>query len=271
MENMKIILVTGGNRGIGLEICRQLDALGHTVIMGSRDLSRGLKAATSISRRIIPLQLDVTDEDSISRLYLSVRKEAGKLDVLINNAGINTSRGGQAQKIYSGMRSLLGKRFPSAVRLLKSSAESLRQRGFLAGPAAARNSDMDLVKGVMETNFYGPWRMINAFLPLLIESPDASIINVSSGMGALGNLTGAYPAYSLSKASLNALTILFSNELKEQKVKVNAMCPGWVRTDMGGPQAPRDVGEGADTAVWLATAMDLPTGKFFKDRKETEW
>jgi len=94
---------------------------------------------------------------------------------------------------------------------------------------------------------------------------------VSSGRGELKGLSGDYPGYSLSKASLNALTIMFSNELKSKGIKVNAMCPGWVKTDMGGPNAPRDVSQGADTAVWLATETEIPTGKFFRDRKEIDW
>jgi NAD(P)-dependent dehydrogenase (short-subunit alcohol dehydrogenase family) len=113
--------------------------------------------------------------------------------------------------------------------------------------------------------------MIQVFLPLLEKGDGPRIINISSGMGELASLTGELPAYSLSKASLNALTIMFSNELKKKGIKVNAMCPGWVRTDMGGPNAPRPVEQGADTAVWLATEAHIPTGKFFQDRKEISW
>jgi NAD(P)-dependent dehydrogenase (short-subunit alcohol dehydrogenase family) len=106
---------------------------------------------------------------------------------------------------------------------------------------------------------------------LLGKSEQGRIINLSSGMGELDSLAGDYAAYRLSKASLNALTIMFSKDLKEQGIQVNAMCPGWVKTDMGGPNAPRTVSQGADTAVWLATEKQVPTGKFFRDRAEISW
>jgi len=106
---------------------------------------------------------------------------------------------------------------------------------------------------------------------LLQKSDDPRIINVSSEMGALHNLSGRYPGYSLSKASLNALTIMFSNELKKTGIKVNAVCPGWVKTDMGGPDAPRTVGEGADTIVWLATVPETDSGRLYRDRKVIPW
>jgi NAD(P)-dependent dehydrogenase (short-subunit alcohol dehydrogenase family) len=113
--------------------------------------------------------------------------------------------------------------------------------------------------------------MIQVFIPLLLKSEDGSIINMSSGMGELNSLSGNYPGYSLSKSSLNALTIMFANELKDKGIKVNAMCPGWVKTDMGGPNATRHVSQGADTAVWLTTEKVIPTGKFFRDREEISW
>eukprot|EP01008_Symbiontida_sp_HLA12_P001765 NODE_2950_length_435_cov_0.666667_g2926_i0.p1 GENE.NODE_2950_length_435_cov_0.666667_g2926_i0~~NODE_2950_length_435_cov_0.666667_g2926_i0.p1 ORF type:complete len:133 (-),score=13.09 NODE_2950_length_435_cov_0.666667_g2926_i0:37-408(-) len=123
----------------------------------------------------------------------------------------------------------------------------------------------------MATNLYGPWRMIQFFTPLLIKSDDPRIINVSSGLGEWKDLAGDYPAYRILKTSLNALTIMFARELKDKGVKVNAMCPGWVKTDMGGPNAPRNVSQGADTAIWLATEKAIATGKFFRDRKEISW
>jgi NAD(P)-dependent dehydrogenase (short-subunit alcohol dehydrogenase family) len=123
----------------------------------------------------------------------------------------------------------------------------------------------------METNLYGAWRMIQVFVPLLEKSDDARIINISSGLGELGSLTGEYPAYSASKAALNAMTIMFASELKKSVIRVNAVCPGWVKTDMGGTDAPLEVAQGADTAVWLATEPGIPTGRFFRERKEISW
>ena len=265
---MKTILVTGGNRGIGLEICRQLDKHGHTVIMGSRDLQRGLKAAGSLGSNVIVKQLDVTDEESIGSLVKFVKAEFGNLDVLINNAGLGSNPG----NVVSGKaKKFLNKNFHGGWRLAKVLIQSLRKNGIVARQKGAEDISLGTVKTIMETNFYGPWRMISAFLPLLLKSDDGRIINMSSGMGELKKLTGISPGYSLSKSSLNALTIMFSNELKEKGINVNAMCPGWVRTDMGGRDAPRNVAEGADTAVWLATEKEIPTGKFFRDRKEIDW
>jgi NAD(P)-dependent dehydrogenase (short-subunit alcohol dehydrogenase family) len=267
----KIVLVTGGNRGLGLEICRQLYQKGCTVIMGSRNHEKGLAAAASISPSVIARQLDVTSEQDIMALVAFVTKEFGKLDVLINNAGINASYAGSATDILSGVRNFVETGSKRASKLLKAMKPFLRKAGMLPHKKTARDVSLQNVRDIMETNLYGPWRMIQAFIPLLGKSDDPRIINMSSGMGELKSLNGVYPGYSLSKASLNALTIMFSNELKNKGISVNAMCPGWVRTDMGGPNAPREVSEGADTATWLATRKEIQTGKFFRDRKEIDW
>ncbi len=113
--------------------------------------------------------------------------------------------------------------------------------------------------------------MIQAFIPLLQKSDEGRIINMSSGMGELNSLSSDYPAYRLSKSSLNVITIMLSQELSAKGIIVNAICPGWVKTDMGGPDAPGEVSEGADTAVWLATEKEIPNGKFFRDRKVIDW
>lgn len=268
---MKIVLVTGGNRGIGLEICRQLDVLGHTVIMGSRNLQKGLEAARAISKNVIVKQLDVTDEESIQKLFGSLKTELGKLDVLINNAGIGASHKGNENVIVSDIKNILEKDAPWVWRMIQVVKPVLIKAGIDSGKMGSKNIALSSVKNIMETNFYGVWRMIQVFLPLLLKSGDGRIINMSSGMGELKSLSGDYPGYRLSKASLNALTIMVSNELKEKRIKVNAMCPGWVRTNMGGVNAPRDVRQGADTAIWLTTEKEIPTGKFFKDRTEISW
>ncbi|MCK9205071.1 MAG: SDR family oxidoreductase [Bacteroidales bacterium] len=268
---MKIILVTGGNRGIGLEICRQLSDLGHTVIMGSRDLENGEKAALLINKKIIVGQLDVTNDASVGSMVGLVEGRFGKLDVLINNAGLGATHSGQGNILSSGAKRAVDHHFPVAAKMIRKWMPSLRKAGIVASVKSAGDVSFGEVKVIMETNFYGPWRMIRSCIPLLRKSDDGRIINMSSGMGGLNSLTGEYPAYSLSKSSLNALTIMFSNELKETGIKVNAMCPGWVRTDMGGPNAPRTVNEGADTAIWLATEKEITTGKFFRDRKVINW
>jgi NAD(P)-dependent dehydrogenase (short-subunit alcohol dehydrogenase family) len=214
-------------------------------------------------------QLEVTDESSIQALFLSVKEEFGRLDVLINNAGISTSRPGKTPG--SKLKEKLKKNFRGIWRLAKLVKPLLVKMKVAGQRGTASTSSLEDARKIMETNFYGPWRMIQVFLPLLEKSDEPRVINMSSGQGELASLDGYLPAYSLSKASLNALTIMFSRELLVKRVKVNAMCPGWVRTDMGGPDAPRSVQEGADTAVWLATADNIPTGKFFRDRKEISW
>jgi NAD(P)-dependent dehydrogenase (short-subunit alcohol dehydrogenase family) len=266
---MKIVLVTGGNRGIGLEICRQLDKLGHTVIMGLRDTEKGKKAASSFSKNVIIKQLDVTSEESIQNLFKFVNNDIGRLDVLINNAGLGENS--YKNTTVSHMKELMKKNFHDVWQKVKKVKPLLQKAGIVTQNEGARNISLKSVKYIMETNFYGSWRMIQVFLPLLSRSKNGRIINMSSGMGGLKSLTGIYPAYSLSKSSLNALTIMLSNELIEKGISVNAVCPGWVKTEMGGPDAPRTVGQGADTAVWLTTAKDIPTGRFFRDRKEIDW
>jgi NAD(P)-dependent dehydrogenase (short-subunit alcohol dehydrogenase family) len=268
---MKIILVTGGNRGIGLEICRQLDELGHTVILGSRDLEKGKEAARSFSENVIVKQLDVTDEESIQNLFEFVKSDLGKLDVLINNAGLGAKHESSIDTVLTNAKNIMGKNIYGVRQIGKIVMPALRKAGILPGGRGARNISLANVKHIMETNLYGAWRMIQVFIPLLLKSEGGRIINMSSGVGELKNLSGTYPGYSFSKSSLNALTIMLSNELKGKGISVNAMCPGWVRTDMGGPNAPRNVSQGADTAVWLATEKKIPTGKFFRDRKEINW
>jgi len=268
---MKTVLVTGGNRGIGLEICRQLDELGHNVILGTRDFTKGTTAASSLSENVIVKQLDVTDEESILNLFEFVKTDFGKLDVLINNAGLGPKSQGDKKSNLAKTKSILETNFHGVWRMARSAVPLLRKAGIVTQKESAANILLKNVKHVMETNFYGAWRMIQVFIPLLRKSKNGRVINVSSGLGELNSLSGIYPGYSLSKSSLNALTIMFSNELKNNGIKVNAMCPGWVKTDMGGPDAPLHVSQGADTAIWLATENEIPTGKFFKERKEISW
>lgn len=131
--------------------------------------------------------------------------------------------------------------------------------------------DMQEMHEVLETNFFGALRTTRAVLPLMPKSPGSRIINISSEMGAWSELHGGHAAYRLSKVSLNAFTVLLANELRSTSIKVNAMCPGWVRTDMGGSGASRTPEKGAETALWLATEPNIPSGKFFKDKREIAW
>jgi NAD(P)-dependent dehydrogenase (short-subunit alcohol dehydrogenase family) len=141
--------------------------------------------------------------------------------------------------------------------------------GVYGDPSGAGNYDLAAAHRLFETNVFGPWRLLQAALPLLRRSPSPRIVNVSSGGGQLSDMGTGYAAYRLSKTALNALTRTVAAELPE--VSVNSICPGWVRTDMGGPTATRSVAEGADSAVWLATTEDPPSGGFFRDRRPIPW
>lgn len=232
-KNRKIVIVTGANKGIGLEIVKELAEKGSTVILTSRDGAKGKKSCEELKKQGIEVlfhQLDVTDGKSIDKITQFLKEKFEKIDVLINNAGI-----------------------------------------FIDGDKNASNVSMETFRETMETNFYGPLRVSRALIPLLQESEDGRIINMSSGLGALQGAGPGYPSYSISKTALNGLTVKMAAELGEKGIKVNSMCPGWVRTDMGGQNASKSVEEGADTAVWLATATEIPTGKFFRERKEIEW
>lgn len=227
---MKTILVSGGNRGIGREICRQLAAKGHRVLLGARDVEKGRAAAEGMEGSVEVLALDMGSEASMAAAADHVRSQYGCLDVLINNAAI------------------------------------------MNGRENTRNVDLAEVRRVMDTNFFGPFRLSQLLAPLLEKAGEGRIVNLSSGMGAHADLEGGgYAPYRLSKAALNDLTILMAADLQQHGISVNAMCPGWVKTEMGGPNAQREVAQGADTAVWLATAASIPSGKFFRDRKEIAW
>jgi NAD(P)-dependent dehydrogenase (short-subunit alcohol dehydrogenase family) len=215
-------LVTGANRGLGLEVARQLAARGFDVLAGARDPSR----VPALDGDVRAVRLDVTDQGTIGAL----RREVGELDVLVNNAAID----------YDTWESVL-------------------------------TADLDVVREALETNTLGAWRMAMTFAPLLRASPHGRLVNVSSGAGALTGMRDGAPAYSLSKAALNALTLMLADALRRDRVLVNAVCPGWVATDMGGPGG-RPVRDGAAGIVWAATLPDDgPTGGFFRDGRPIPW
>lgn len=231
--NASIIVVTGGNRGIGLEICRQLADRGAQVILTARNIKSGEAAASQLAHGGKSVQfhpLDVTDAASVKKLRDFLERSFGRLDVLINNAGILVDREGSGLEV-----------------------------------------NLATVRETLETNALAPLHLAQALAPLLRKSKAGRIINVSSGMGSLSEMGGGYAAYRISKAALNAVTGILAAELSAA-VAVNSMCPGWVKTDMGGANAEREVKQGADTAVWLA--LDTPqelTGKFLRDRKVIPW
>ncbi len=213
---MKTVLVTGANRGIGKEIAKQLADKGCRVFQGYRT-----ECPESESDTLIPLQLDVTKDESVRKAREQLFSHASHLDVLINNAGI----------IDSG-----------------------------------EMPDFQTMNSILNTNLIGAIRISMALLPLL-EKGAGRIINVSSGMGASSDLVAGYMPYRLSKYALNGFTQLLKANV-ESKVQVYSMCPGWVRTDMGGQAAPRSVEKGAETAVWLSISNEAENGKFYRDKTE---
>ena len=224
-------MVSGANRGIGREIVRQLAERGVTTILGSRDEEKGRVAAEGMDGNVRVRQLDATDEKGIAQLAYDIEEEFGRLDVLVNNAGISIDRG---------------------------------QHGV--------DADLDVVRESLEMNLFGAWRLCEVFVPLMQRNRYGRIVNVSSGMGALNDMGGGSPAYRVSKTSLNALTRILASELRGMGILVNSVCPGWVRTDMGGSGASRTVEEGADTPVWAATLPNYgPNGCFFRDRRQIPW
>lgn len=232
-NDRKVALVTGGNRGIGLEACKGLVAQQYDVFMGCRDLDDGHVVINREGlKNVIPLLLDVTDASSVSRAIASIAEDKGYLDILINNAGISR-----------GVRD-------------KPSVEDLEQ-----------------AQHTLEVNFFGVWRVIQACVPLMLGRSGAHIINVSSGHGSSTKVDSNNLAYRSSKAALNTLTQGFALELAEHDIRVNCMTPGWVRTKLGGLAAPRSPEEGAATILWLAKEDVNVTGsgQFFKDREIFPW
>jgi NAD(P)-dependent dehydrogenase (short-subunit alcohol dehydrogenase family) len=224
--------VSGGNRGIGREVARKLAGLDYTVVVGSRDLAKGQQVAEELGDHAVALQLDVTDVESIERCIAEIGREFGRLDVLVNNAGV----------IGGGWST------------------------------SAVDVDLDEVREVLDTNLFGAWRLTQAALPLMRRNGYGRVVNISSGMGQLSDMGGHSPSYRVSKTGLSALTRILTAELAEENILVNSVCPGWVRTDMGGANASRSVEKGAETPVWLATLPDNgPRGGFFRDRKPIPW
>lgn len=266
---MKTVLVTGANRGIGLEIVKQLDHKGFTIIMGCRNVDQNLKINHELSEKVHIMQLDVTDDFSVKALSQVISNQFGVLDILINNAGI--SEYPTQNRMISGLKQKMMFYSPTIYNASKRVALWIQKGMITKIKHTATNVSIDHVKMIMDTNLFGVWRVTQAMIPLLKKSCDPRVINMSSGLGSLYSLTGYYPGYSISKASLNALTLMFAKELENDRIKVNAMCPGWVKTDMGGLNAPRTVQEGADTAVWLAIDPDIKTGKLYQDRTIINW
>lgn len=229
----KIALITGANRGIGFEIGKQLLEREWTVIFTARNMAVGRPLVNEIRETYKTawfVQLNVTEPESIAYMADYVMQEYGRVDVLINNAGVLLDEG----------RTVL-------------------------------DVELEDVRATMEVNVYGPLLVTRALLPALKKSDDARVINLSSIMGQISTMGSDTPAYRVSKAALNALTVAQSRELASEGIKVNSVHPGWIRTEMGGSNAPGTLEEGADSAIWLATEPKIPTGKFIEKRKVVDW
>ncbi len=232
----RVALITGANKGIGLEIARQLGKLGVHVVVGARDPKKGEEAAAQLAReglKATPVRLDVTVPDTITPALALIEKHLGRLDILVNNAGVFLDRGVKPGEL---------------------------------SPAVLRET--------LETNVVGVLALTRAALPMLRKSDAPRVVNVSSQLGSLSGVSKsggmAAAAYQTSKAALNMLTISLAHDLKG--FKVNSCCPGWCKTDMGGQDATRTAAQGAQTPVWLATLpADGPTGGFFSDMKPMGW
>jgi NAD(P)-dependent dehydrogenase (short-subunit alcohol dehydrogenase family) len=228
-----IALITGANRGIGFAVAKGLLEKGITVIITSRNPGKGQKAVDELK--------------AVGKAFYHVLEVTDAESIR------------QARRYVEKEWGRLDVLINNAAIHYDSWHHTL-------------NADLEQTHETFETNFFAPWRLVQDFLPLLRKSENARIVNVSSGAGALRNQTGNTPGYSLSKLALNGLTLQLAAQLEKEGIQVNAVCPGWVRTDMGGPEAPRSVQEGA-ASIMAAALMDKdgPTGKFFRDGKEIDW
>ncbi|MFZ1389822.1 MAG: SDR family NAD(P)-dependent oxidoreductase [Thiolinea sp.] len=231
----KTAIITGANRGIGFGVAQALAEQGYQVFMLGRNQEQINQAASQVPRAEA-FVVDVSNTASVKAVAAQISQRIDHLDVLINNAGVIIETEGFGQ------------------------------------PINLDNVDPELVLETLNINTVGALRMTQAFLTLLEKSPAPRIVNVSSGMGGLSEMGAGYPAYRLSKTALNALTTFTAADVNNPKLKVNSVCPGWVRTDMGGSQADRSVDEAIPGILWAAQlAEDGPTGGFFRDRVRLDW
>ena len=223
-SELRVALVTGANRGIGLQVARELAAHGFDVLLGARDLAAGAAAAAEIGGSARAVALDVTDQDSVDAAVTGL----DRLDVLVNNAGV------------------------------------------IPGHSSASAMDPGEADRAWQANALGAWRLAVAAIPLM--RGQGRIVNVSSEAGSLASMSTYAPAYSVSKAAMNAVTRVLAADLAGTGILVNSVCPGWVRTDMGGASASRSVQEGAASVLWGALLEDDgPTGGFFRDGRPVPW
>ena len=243
MKNKKIAVVTGANKGIGLETARQLAQQSITVLLGARDLAKGEAAARQLSQQnldVRPLKIDVNNTESIRQAVAQVERDFGHLDILVNNAGV----------------------------LLDDYNKRVSEQS------------LETWRATFDANVFGLIATTQAFLPLLRQSAAGRIVNVSSILGSItyhatpGSPVYDFkvPAYNVSKAAVNAYTVQLAYELKDSKIKVNTIHPGWVKTELGGEGANMEIPDGAKTSVALATVgEDGPNGAYLHMGEPIPW
>ena len=236
MESRSISVISGASRGIGRAVAYRLATTGtHLVIATARhpeDLGPLCSKLGMSGHSVETHQLDVTDDASVAALRDWIVGRFGRVDVLVNNAGV-----------------LLDRHSTSVLEL-----------------------PIDTLRATLDTNLFGALRVTQALLPLMKKSAAGRVVNVASSMGQLAEMDAGAPAYRMSKTALNALTRILAVETAGSRIKINSVCPGWCRTEIGGPEASRSPEEGADTIVWLATLPDDgPSGGFFRDRQPIPW
>jgi len=228
----KVIVVTGANKGIGFEIAWQLAKTGHEIILTARDPNKGKQANEKLA----------SQGWKTIFIQLDVTKSAD----------------------IQNLRDCIEEHFGHLDVLINNAA-------ILHGDEDSIHVSKDTVQKHLDTNFLGPLMLSQQLIPLLRKSEEGRIINFSTSMARLSAPGRGTAAYRFSKVAMNGLTAMMAADLAGSNIKVNCMDPGWVKTDMGGAGANRSVAEGADTAIWLATEPNIPSGKFFRDRKELEW
>ena len=236
---MRTAIVSGANRGVGREITKQLVLLGYRVLFTSRDETKGMQ--------------------SFEKLKEELGIQGGG-ELVFQQLDVTDSR--SIQRLHD----LVVTEFQAADVLVNNAAVLLDQCGRIL------QTPVDIYRATFETNLYGPLALSQTFIPMMLERNYGRVVNVSSGAGQVEDMIDDMSAYRLSKIALNGMTLILANAVEGTNVLVNAGCPGWVRTDMGRPEAPRSAAEGAEGLVWLATLSEGgPNGGFFRDRKQLPW
>jgi len=258
--NKRVAIITGADRGIGFEVSWELGMRDYQIVLTSPDKAKGEPAAAELNGEglsVVYRKLDLLSERDILALKAFVLNHYGRVDVLVNNAGVMIDSG------RSKIEGLLTRRIKKIPK----------RQGFGRGPGILE-INIDIVRATFEINTLGALKMCQAFVPLMMKAGYGRVVNVSSSLGQLSSMTDEdkVPAYKLSKAALNAVTRMVADAVGGINIAVNSVCPGWTRTDIGGPEAPQSTEEAAETIVWLATQRaNGPTGGFFRDKRRIAW